>query len=116
MANRVKENDIVFFVVSDMNATLNAENVSKINYATELNFDDVNNVTYQMLHDARLQTMGGNHCGSFKKLNGVEYWVLPTPKAMNLTINVDNTDIVEYSYNDFKNLVWDIEQEEEIDL
>ena len=104
-----KENDIVFFVVSDMNATLNAENVGIINDSTELNFEDVENVTYQMLHDARFATMSGNHCGSFRKKNGIEYWILPTPKAMNLTINDGNTDIVEYSYNEFKTLVWDIE-------
>lgn len=104
-----KRLDIIFFVVSDMTATMDAENVTVINEGTELYFEDVNNVSYQMLHDARLQTMGGNHCGYFSKMNGLEYWILPTLKGLNLSIKEGNTDVVEYSYNEFKDLIWDIE-------
>jgi len=109
-----KQNDLIFYVISDKAATLDAENVTIINAVTELNYDDLNNVTYQLLRADRLNSMGSN-AGYFRKKNGVEFLVFPTTK-MGFTIKEGNTDITEYSYNDYKTLTWDIEPEEEIEI
>lgn len=104
-----KETDIIFYVISDKKATLNAENVAIINEITELHYDDLDNVSYEMLRNDRLKSFGGNHAGGFRKKDGVEFLIFPTTK-MGFTIDEGNTDIKEYSYNEFKGLVWDIEE------
>ena len=109
-----KQNDIIFYVISNKKGTLDAENVAIINAVTELNYDDLYNVSYEMLRSDRLKSMGSN-AGLFKKKNGVEFLVFPTTK-MGFTIKEGNTDVTEYSYNDYKSLVWDIESEEEIEI
>ena len=110
---KTRENSIVFYVVSNMDATLDAYNVAIINATTELHYNDLENVTYQTLHDDRFETMGGNHCGMFKEINEVPFWVLPAPVEMNLTVNEGSTDITKYTYNEYKTLIWDDPKEEE---
>ena len=107
-----KETDIIFYVISDKKATLNAENVAIINAITELHYDDLDNVSYEMLRNDRLESFSGNHAGGFRKKDGLEFLIFPTIK-MGFTIDEGNTDIVEYSYTEFKALVWDIEDIEE---
>jgi hypothetical protein len=110
---KTRENDLIFYVISDKKATLNAENVAIINAITELHYDHLDNVSYEMLRNDRLKSFGGNHAGMFRKKDGLEFLIFPTTK-MGFTIDEGNTDIKEYSYNEFKGLVWDIEEEIEI--
>jgi hypothetical protein len=109
-----RETDIIFYVISDKTAILNASNIEIINEVTELHYDDIYNVTFIMLREDRKKTMGGGNCGMFKKKDDVEFLVFPTTK-MGFIVNEDNEDVIkEYSYNEYKELVWDIEEEIEV--
>lgn len=102
---------IIIYIISDMNAKLDEANVLIINEVTELNYTDTLNVTYQMLHDDRKDSRGSEY-GYFKKKEGVEFWVLPS-LPMGLIIKEGNTDIEEYTEQEYKENVlplWDIEE------
>ena len=104
--------DVLVYVISDMKAKLSAENVGVINQLTELNFDDVNNVTYQMLIYARRDSMHMAYGYPMFK-NSVQFWVLPS-LPMGLYIDSLSTVIKEYTEEDYiKNILplWDIEVE-----
>ena len=94
-----------------MNATLDEANVLILNEVTELNYTDTLNVTYQMLQDDRKESLGMAY-GYFKKKEGVSFWVLPS-LPMGLIIKEGNTDIKEYTEEEYKENVlplWDIEE------
>lgn len=102
---------IVIYIISDMNATLDEANVLILNEVTELNYTDTLNVTYQMLQDDRKESLGMAY-GYFKKKEGVSFWVLPS-LPMGLIIKEGNTDIKEYTEEEYKENVlplWDIEE------
>ena len=102
---------IVIYIISDMNASLDEANVLVINENTELNYPPNSSVTYQMLHDDRKESLGMAY-GYFKKKEGVEFWVLPS-LPMGLIIKEGNTDIKEYTEQEYINNVlplWDIEE------
>ena len=112
-----RETDLIFYVISDKEATLDAENINIINHATELTYLDENgnpreDVTYQMLRTDRIASTGGSHAGYFRKKDGVEFLIFPT-EPMGFTIKEGNVDITEYSYNEFKSVVWDVEEIDE---
>lgn len=105
--------DEIVYVINDMSAKLSARNVQIINQLTELNFDDVENVTYQMLIDARKESMGMAY-GYPMYLNSFQFWVLPS-LVMGLTIEEGSEAIKEYSkqyYIDNIMPTWDVELEE----
>ena len=91
-----------------MKATLDEANVLVINETTELNYTDTLNVTYQMLHDDRKASLGMAY-GYFKKKEGVQFWILPS-LPMGLIIKEGNTDIKEYTEDEYRSLTWDIEE------
>ena len=103
--------EIIVYIINDMNATLDEANVLVINEATELNYTDTLNVTYQMLHDDRKESLGMAY-GYFKNKNSVPFWVLPS-LPMGLIIKEGNTDIEEYTEQEYiENILplWDIEE------
>ena len=105
---------IIIYIINDMNATLDEANVLVINETTELNYPPINGkydyVTYQMLHDDRKESLSMAY-GYFKNKNRVPFWVLPS-LPMGLIIKEGNTDIVEYTEQEYTENVlplWDIE-------
>jgi len=82
-----------------MEGKLNAQNVATINYLTELNFDDAENVTYQNLIDARKVSLGMAY-GEPRHINGSLVYVLPTVN-MGLVIKEGNTDIKMVTREDY---------------
>jgi len=108
MSNKLKT---PVYVISDMTATLTPGNVEVINEKTELHFDDINNVTYQNLIDARRESRGSEY-GYPKYKNGVKFWVL-TSIPMGLVVEPNSTAITEYTEQEYINDVlplWDIEE------
>ena len=110
--------DVIIYVINNMDATLDEANVLVINEVTELNYPPINGkydyVTYQMLHDDRKESLGMAY-GYFKNKNSVPFWVLPS-LPIGLVIKEGNTDIVEYTEEEYiKNIepLWDVE---DIDL
>ena len=97
-----------------MKATLDEANVLVINETTELNYTDTLNVTYQMLHDDRKASLGMAY-GYFKKKEGVEFWVLPS-LPMGLIIKEGNTDIKEYTEQEYKENILPLLDIEEIEI
>ena len=94
-----------------MNAKLDEANVLTLNEVTELNYTDTSNVTYQMLHDDRKESLGMAY-GYFENKEGVPFWVLPS-LPMGLIIKEGNTDIKEYTEEEYTENVlplWDIEE------
>lgn len=107
--------DILVYVISDMSAKLTADNVEVINQLTELNFSDVNNVTYQDLINARRDSMHMAYGYPMFK-NSVQFWVLPS-LPMGLYIDPLSDVIKEYTEGKYKKDIlpfWDIEEIEEI--
>lgn len=91
--------EIVIYTIYDMSAKLSSQNVEKINKATELNFEDTKNVTYQMLIDQRSETMGMAY-GYPRHKNEKLVWILPS-LPMGLIIDSNNTDIKEYTEGEY---------------
>ena len=87
------------FVISDMSATMSADNVEIINSLTELYFEDKENVTYQMLIDARKDSTGSEFGYPMFK-DGVEFWVLPSI-SMGLTVDPNSTAIKQYTLEEY---------------
>ena len=102
------------YVISNMSAKLSASNVQVINQLTELYFEDVENVTYQDLVNARTESLGsGFGYPEFK--DGVEFWVLPSI-AMGLTVDPNSPSIKEYTKQEYRNNImpfWDVENIED---
>ena len=82
-----------------MGAKLSPQNVATINKVTELHFDDLENVTYQMLIDSRTDSMGMAY-GYPKYKNGVLVWVLPSI-PMGLIVDENSTVIKEYTEQEY---------------
>ena len=91
--------EITIFVISDMSATMSADNVEIINNLTELYFEDTENVTYQMLIDARRDSLGTEFGYPMFK-DGVEFWVLPSLQ-MGLTVDPNSTAIKQYTEEEY---------------
>jgi len=105
----------IIYVISDLNGVISKENIEKINNLTELNFEGFETVTYQMLIDARRNSMEMAYGYPMFK-NGVKFWVLPS-LPMGLIIYNDNDIIKEYYEQDYKKNIlpfWDIEEIEDI--
>lgn len=105
----------IVYVISDMNAKLDSYNVNIINQLTELNFDDVENVTYEMLIDARRYSLNMAY-GYPMYLDGVQFWVLPSV-PMGLKIEQGSEVINEYTEEQYKIDIlpnWDTEEEIEL--
>jgi hypothetical protein len=103
----------IIYVISDMDAKLDSYNVNIINQLTELNFEDIENVTYQMLIDARRNSLNMAY-GYPMYLDGVQFWVLPS-LPMGLTIEEGSEVITEYTEEEYKRDIlpnWDKEEEE----
>ena len=82
-----------------MSAKLSSQNVKTINAVTELHFEDINNVTYQMLIDGRTESLGMGY-GYPRHKNGVLVWVLPSI-PMGLIIDPNSTVIKEYTEQEY---------------
>ncbi len=87
------------FVISDMSATMSADNVEIINNLTELYFEDTENVTYQMLIDARKDSIGIGYGYPMYK-DGVQFWVLPSI-PMGLTVDPNSPSIKQYTLDEY---------------
>ena len=100
----------IVFVINNMGGKLSADNVEIINQLTELNFEDVNNVTYQNLIDERKDSLNMAYGYPMYK-DSVEFWVLPSLN-MGLSVNPNNHDIKEYTKEQYKKDIlpfWDKE-------
>ena len=87
------------FVISDMSANMSADNVEIINNLTELYFEDTENVTYQMLIDARKDSKGTEFGYPMFK-DGTQFWVLPSI-SMGLTVDPNSTAIKQYTLEEY---------------
>ena len=92
--------DIIVYTIHDMGAKLSSQNVAKINAVTELYFDDLENVTYQMLIDGRSQSLGMAY-GYPRHKNGVLFWVLPSI-PIGLVVDPTSKAIKEYTESEYK--------------
>jgi len=102
----------VVYVISDMNAKLSVSNVAIINELTELHFEDIENVTYQMLIDARKDSLGMAYGYPMYK-DGIEFWVLPSV-PMGIVVDPNSDVIKEYTEEHYKKYVlptWDITED-----
>ena len=103
--------EIPIFVISDMSATMSADNVEIINNLTELYFEDTENVTYKMLIDAR-EDSTGSELGYPMFKDGVEFWVLPSI-PMGLNVEPLSDAIKEYTEDNYRKDIlpfWDFEE------
>ena len=103
----------IIYLIYDMEAKLSASNVATINAVTELKFDDLDNVTYQNLIDARKQSQSMAF-GYPKYKDGALIWVLPCP-PMGLNVDPESVAIKEVSKADYvENYLptFDVEDEE----
>ena len=99
-------------VVKDLTEKLDSGNVVGINYYTELNFEDTENVTYQNLIDARFDSLG-SFFGMPKKKNGVDYWVFPINASWGLYVDPLSENVKEYTSDTYKKEIkplWDVEE------
>jgi hypothetical protein len=106
---------VIVFVISDMSAKMSADNVEIINNLTELNFEDTDNVTYQMLIDARRESIGSGYGYPMFK-DGLQFWVLPSLQ-MGLTVDPNSTVIKQYTEEEYVRDVlptFDVENIEDI--
>lgn len=102
----------VVYVISDMSAKLSSSNVAIINELTELHFEDIENVTYQMLIDARKDSLGMAYGYPMYK-DGIEFWVLPSV-PMGIVVDPNSDVIKEYTEEHYKKYVlptWDITED-----
>lgn len=93
---------IIVYLIYDMTAKLSPSNVEVINQLTELNFDDVENVTYQILIDARKKSRGSEH-GYKRFKNGKLVYVLPS-LPMGMVVDPNSAAIKEVSEEDYINI------------
>ena len=93
--------DIIVYTIHDMSAKLSPQNVVTINSVTELYFEDLENVTYQMLIDGRTESLGMAY-GYQRHKNGVLVWVLPSI-PMGLVVDQNSTAIKEHTEEEYIN-------------
>jgi len=86
-----------------MGAKLSPQNVQTINNVTELNFEDVDNVTYQMLIDGRTASLGMAF-GYPRHKDGALVYILPSI-PMGLVVDPSSTAIKEYTEEEYINNV-----------